>query len=96
MRKLLTAVCLLGYIFCYSQNPTLDTLKSRLSSAATSKEKVDLLGKLARSYMMNMGSSKIKSWAVNTFVKDWKKHRAALDFPDRSFNQLWKERKKDR
>jgi len=46
--------------------------------------------------MMNMGSSKIKSWAVNTFVKDWKKHRAALDFPDRSFNQLWKERKKDR
>jgi len=51
MKKLLTAVCLLGYIFCYSQNPTLDTLKSRLSSAATSKEKVDLLGKLARSYM---------------------------------------------
>ncbi|MFL5773346.1 MAG: LutB/LldF family L-lactate oxidation iron-sulfur protein [Flavisolibacter sp.] len=46
--------------------------------------------------IMNMGSSKMKSWAVNTFVKSWKKHRAGLDFPDKSFNQLWKERKKDR
>jgi L-lactate dehydrogenase complex protein LldF len=44
--------------------------------------------------MMNMGSGKIKSWVVNTFVKDWKKHRSDLDFPKKSFNQLWKERNK--
>jgi L-lactate dehydrogenase complex protein LldF len=46
--------------------------------------------------LMNMGSGKIKSWVVNTFVKDWKKHRHELDFPAKSFNQLWKERKMDR
>jgi len=42
-----------------------------------------------------MGSSKIKSWVINTFVKDWKKHRSSLDFPAKSFNQLWKERNKE-
>ena len=46
--------------------------------------------------MMNMGSGKIKSWVVNTFVKDWSRHRADLDFPQKSFNQLWKERNKGR
>lgn len=46
--------------------------------------------------MMNMGSGKIKSWVVNSFVKDWKKHRSELDFPQKSFNQLWKERNKGR
>lgn len=45
--------------------------------------------------VMNMGSSKIKSWVINTFVKDWKKHRSSLDFPAKSFNQLWKERNKE-
>lgn len=44
--------------------------------------------------MMNMGSGKIKSWVINTFVKDWKKHRSELEFPKKSFNQLWKERNK--
>jgi L-lactate dehydrogenase complex protein LldF len=42
--------------------------------------------------MMNMGSSRMKSWVVNTFVKQWKQHRSELDFPKKSFNQLWKER----
>src|SRR5215212_9487916 len=42
--------------------------------------------------MMNMGSGKIKSWVINTFVKDWKKHRSELDFPKKTFNQMWKER----
>jgi L-lactate dehydrogenase complex protein LldF len=42
--------------------------------------------------MMNMGSSRMKSWVVNTFVKEWKQHRSELDFPRKSFNQLWKER----
>lgn len=42
--------------------------------------------------MMNMGSAKIKGWVVNTFVKQWKEHRSELQFPQKSFNQLWKER----
>jgi L-lactate dehydrogenase complex protein LldF len=42
--------------------------------------------------VMNMGSGKIKSWVVNTFVKDWKKHHGDIEFPKKSFNQLWKER----
>ncbi len=42
--------------------------------------------------MMNMGSAKIKGWVVNTFVKQWKQHRSELQFPQKSFNQLWKER----
>jgi L-lactate dehydrogenase complex protein LldF len=45
--------------------------------------------------MMNIGSGKIKTWVVNTFMKDWKKHRSDLRFPQQSFNQLWKERNKD-
>jgi L-lactate dehydrogenase complex protein LldF len=49
---------------------------------------------MLRRGMMNMGSGKIKTWVVNTFVKDWKKHRSELDFPEKSFNQLWKERNK--
>ena len=46
--------------------------------------------------MMNMGSASIKTWVVNTFVKDWKKHRSELEFPARSFNQLWKDRNRDK
>lgn len=46
--------------------------------------------------LMNMGSASIKNWVVNRFVKDWKKHRSEIQFPEKSFNQLWKERKKDR
>jgi L-lactate dehydrogenase complex protein LldF len=42
---------------------------------------------------MNMGSGKLKGWMVNTFVKDWKKHRSDLQFPKKSFNQMWKEQK---
>ncbi|HYK56071.1 MAG TPA: LUD domain-containing protein [Flavisolibacter sp.] len=42
--------------------------------------------------MMNMGSAKIKGWVVSTFVKQWKEHRSELQFPQKSFNQLWKER----
>jgi L-lactate dehydrogenase complex protein LldF len=46
--------------------------------------------------MMNMGSGKMKGWVVNTFVKAWKQNRSDLEFPKKSFNQLWKERNKDR
>ena len=46
--------------------------------------------------LMNAGTAPIKNWVVNTLVKDWKKHRADMNFPKKSFNQLWKERNKDR
>lgn len=42
--------------------------------------------------MMNMGSGKLKTKVISSFVKDWSKHRADLKFPSKSFNQLWKER----
>lgn len=42
--------------------------------------------------LMNLGSGKMKTWIVNTFVKDWKKNRSSLLFPKKSFNQQWKER----
>jgi len=42
--------------------------------------------------LMNMGSGKIKGWIVNTFVKDWKKNRSDLVFPQKSFSQLWEEK----
>ncbi len=43
--------------------------------------------------LMNIAPGKAKTWVVNTFVKDWKKHRDPLSFPQQSFNQLWQERK---
>jgi L-lactate dehydrogenase complex protein LldF len=39
---------------------------------------------------MNMGSSKMKNWVVNKFLKDWKKHRGDIEFPKKSFNEMWR------
>jgi L-lactate dehydrogenase complex protein LldF len=44
--------------------------------------------------LMNTGSGRLKSWMVNTFVKDWKKHHNNIEFPAKSFNQLWREQQK--
>jgi L-lactate dehydrogenase complex protein LldF len=44
--------------------------------------------------LMNAGSARLKNWIVNTFVKDWKKHRSELEFPKKSFNQMWQEQKR--
>jgi len=41
--------------------------------------------------IMNIGSGRLKSWMVNTFVKDWKKGHNNIEFPQKSFNQLWRE-----
>jgi L-lactate dehydrogenase complex protein LldF len=30
---------------------------------------------------------------VNSFVKGWKEHRGPIQFPEKNFNQLWRERK---
>lgn len=46
--------------------------------------------------LMNTGSGKMKGWAVNNFVKDWSRHRSNLQFPAKSFNQMWKERNNKR
>jgi L-lactate dehydrogenase complex protein LldF len=48
---------------------------------------------LHRSFM-NMGTGNMKSWVINTFMKDWKNRRSALHFPQKTFHQLWKERNK--
>jgi L-lactate dehydrogenase complex protein LldF len=42
--------------------------------------------------LMNTGSSKMRSWMINTFVKDWTRNRGPMHFPEKSFNQLWRER----
>ena len=42
--------------------------------------------------LMNMGSSKMRNWMINTFVKDWTRNRGEMHFPEKSFNQLWRER----
>jgi len=40
--------------------------------------------------IMNMGSSKTKNWLVNKFLKEWKKHRGDIEFPKKSFNEMWR------
>jgi L-lactate dehydrogenase complex protein LldF len=44
--------------------------------------------------LMNMGTGKMKSWVVNGLAKDWTRHRSNLDFPAKSFNQLWREKRR--
>jgi L-lactate dehydrogenase complex protein LldF len=44
--------------------------------------------------LMNMGTGGLKTWVVNSAVKDWHQHRSKLQFPAKSFNQLWRERNK--
>ncbi|MBS4042641.1 MAG: iron-sulfur cluster-binding protein [Chitinophagaceae bacterium] len=43
--------------------------------------------------MMNMGTGNFKNKVVNNLFKGWSKHRAPLDFSQKTFNQLWKEKK---
>ena len=47
---------------------------------------------MLRRSLMNMGNKKIKNWVVNTLLKGWKEHRSEMEFPKRSFNQMWKEK----
>lgn len=42
--------------------------------------------------LMNTGTSRIKNWVVNSLLKGWKQHRSELEFPKKSFNQMWKEK----
>lgn len=49
-------------------------------------------GMLRRGWM-NAAGSKTKNWVVNTLVKGWSAHRGKMEFPKKSFNQMWRERK---
>jgi L-lactate dehydrogenase complex protein LldF len=42
---------------------------------------------------MNMGNYKMKNWIVNRMFKGWTRQRADLHFPEKNFNERWKERK---
>ncbi|MEI9944093.1 MAG: LutB/LldF family L-lactate oxidation iron-sulfur protein [Chitinophagaceae bacterium] len=46
---------------------------------------------LRRSFM-NMGNAPIKNWVVNKLLKGWKESRGNMEFPRKSFNQIWKEK----
>ncbi|MEO7923691.1 MAG: LutB/LldF family L-lactate oxidation iron-sulfur protein [Chitinophagaceae bacterium] len=48
-------------------------------------------GMLRRKWM-NLGGGKTKNWVVNTLVKGWSTHRGKMEFPQKSFNELWKEK----
>jgi len=48
-------------------------------------------GMLRRKWM-NMASGRVKNWVVNSMVKGWKQHRGEMEFPKKSFNELWKEK----
>ncbi len=44
--------------------------------------------------MMNQGNATIKNWVINKMFKGWSNQRAPLEFPKKTFNQLWSESKK--
>lgn len=48
-------------------------------------------GMLRRKWM-NMAGGSTKNWIVNKLVKGWSAQRGKVDFPQKSFNQLWKEK----
>ena len=53
--------------------------------------KIWKMASLKRS-MMNMGNGTIKNKVVNSLFKGWTKHRSNLDFSQKTFNEMWKER----
>lgn len=42
--------------------------------------------------LMNSGNRTIKNWVINKLFTGWTKHRADLNFPSKTFNQMWKEK----
>jgi L-lactate dehydrogenase complex protein LldF len=43
--------------------------------------------------LMNMGNAKIKNRMVNKIFKGWTTHRGDLHFNEKTFNQMWREKK---
>lgn len=52
-------------------------------------------GMLRRKWM-NMAGGNTKEWVVNTLVKGWSASRGKMEFPKKSFNEMWREKKPDR
>jgi L-lactate dehydrogenase complex protein LldF len=46
--------------------------------------------------MMNLANGTIKNWVVSRMFKGWNTYRADLNFSDKTFNQLWKEKRKSK
>jgi L-lactate dehydrogenase complex protein LldF len=44
--------------------------------------------------LMNMGNGNLKNKVVNGLFKGWKEHRSDLNFSQKTFNEMWKERYK--
>jgi len=44
--------------------------------------------------LMNMGNGGLKNKVVNGLFKGWKEHRSDLNFSQKTFNEMWKERYK--
>ena len=44
--------------------------------------------------MMNLGNGNLKNKVVNGLFKGWAAHRSELNFSQKTFNQMWKERNK--
>ncbi len=44
--------------------------------------------------MMNMGNGKLKNKVVNSVFKGWTAHHGTLDFSQKTFNEMWKEKHK--
>ncbi|MEP7143143.1 MAG: LutB/LldF family L-lactate oxidation iron-sulfur protein [Ferruginibacter sp.] len=42
--------------------------------------------------MMNMGNGNLKNKVVNGLFKGWKQYRSDLEFSQKTFNEMWKER----
>jgi L-lactate dehydrogenase complex protein LldF len=51
-------------------------------------------GSLSRK-MMNKGNSTMKNWMVNKMFKGWTRHRADLDFSQKTFNEMWEDFRSD-
>ena len=64
-------------------------------SAAFSEKVVWKMWKQAmlRRSWMNMSNGNVKGWLINKVAKAWTRHRDKLEFPKKSFNEQWKEKK---
>ncbi|HWB24093.1 MAG TPA: LutB/LldF family L-lactate oxidation iron-sulfur protein [Chitinophagaceae bacterium] len=45
--------------------------------------------------MMNMGNGKLKNMVVNKVFKAWTAHHGDLDFSQKTFNEMWKDKQKE-
>lgn len=43
--------------------------------------------------MMNMGNGALKNWFINKVFKDWTAHHGNLNFSQKTFNEMWKEKR---